>query len=153
LKILIMNNLFKYEFEKLNPNEIKEIINRCAGCDILEINAIEDFSQNNYDNKYFIKYIKDDRYGFWDIEWGWKRAEGTPISTGTGFFQHRIKIAPFKVEFDVKSSVFAKHNKKKQLQDYMFIYINKKCKHYKQAIIEETERFINFLDATNTKEK
>jgi len=48
LKILIMNNLFKYEFEKLNPNEIKEIINRCAGCDILEINAIGNATKINH---------------------------------------------------------------------------------------------------------
>ena len=42
-----MNTTFKIEFEKLNPNEIKEIVNRCAGHDILEIDALKDVFQNN----------------------------------------------------------------------------------------------------------
>lgn len=145
-----MNNLFKNEFENLKANEMKEIINRCAGHDILEIDALKDFLQNNYASKYFMKYINDDRYGFWNIEWGWKRAEGMPISTGTGYFQFRIKITPFRIEFENANgnsfNPFSLASKKKNLEEYIFIYINIKCPHYKQAVREETEKFIKMID-------
>ena len=148
-----MNNLFKHEFENLNASEIKEIVNRCAGRDILEIDALKDVFQNNYASKYFIKYINDDKYGFWNIEWGWKRAEGMPMSTGTGFFQYRLKITPFKVEVENANgngdNPFSKPISRKHLEEYLFVYINKKCPHYKQAIREETERFIKMIDFTS----
>ena len=54
-----MNNLFKQEFQNLNFNELKAIINGFAGFDILDINALEDIAQNNYDRKFFMKYIEN----------------------------------------------------------------------------------------------
>ena len=34
-----MNHKFKEEFKKLNPEQLKEIINACAGQDILQENV------------------------------------------------------------------------------------------------------------------
>ena len=137
-----MNDQFKNEFRNLNLEDFKNIINRLAGHDILQSSDI------NKPPAHFIKYIEDDNYGFWNVEWGWKSisVKGFPMG---GHFQFRIKITPFKIEFENIHSTFnpfAPIYKRKQLEDYLYIYINKNCPHYKQAIKEETERFIKMLD-------
>jgi len=139
-----MNNLFKNEFKGLNKNAIINIVNGCAGQEILTSNSALTVP------KCFIKYIEDDSYGFWDIEWGWKSVKCNNVLP-SGFFQFRIKLTPFKVEFENTNSSFNpfKTNNKKQLQDYWYILIHKNCQHYKHAIIDETNKFINKLELFN----
>lgn len=143
-----MNKEFKNEFMKLNPQEIKDIINRCAQQDILSKNLYDSFKGNNVDT-YTINYIDNDEYGFWNIEWNWKQIYHVNMAFATGLYQNRIKITPFKIEVESASNVsnpFAGQHKRKQLEDYLFIYINKKCSNYKRAIREETEKFIKMLE-------
>lgn len=145
-----MNILFKNEFAQLDPNDIKAILNACAGQDILEQDVTKVLS-DNYNGKYYIKYMNDDNYGFWTVQWGWKKATNMPINMGTGFFEHGIKITPFKVEFENQdiSNPFCKYRCRKSAEEYLFAYINKKCPHYKQAVLEETQKFIQNLDVPN----
>lgn len=138
-----MNNKFKEEFKKLNAEKIKYIINRCAEHDFLEI--------NKNSNNSFIKYIDDDEYGYWVVEWGYKKIPYNNMFLGCGYFENSIIIKPFKIEFKINNKALYPFNTngKKQLEDYLFVYINNQCPHYKQAIIEETEKFIKFLDTDN----
>ena len=144
-----MNNLFKEEFKKLNKTKLKEIINGCAGQDILEHGFSTTFSKDAGYSKnkttYAITYVKDDNYGFWSVQWQWKTNYYVDMPIG-GIFENSIKITPFNVTFDIDSfAPFANTNKKKNLKEYLFIYINKQCPHYKQAVKEEAEKFITFL--------
>ena len=142
-----MNNLFRTEFSNLDANKIKEIVNRCAGQEILQNDIVQTINTTN--SLYYIKYIEDEDYGFWNVQWGWK-SNKYPMPMG-GFFEHKIKITPFKLEFEntTSSNPYCKQNNRKQLEDYIQIYINKYCPHYKQAILEETKNFIKFLDISN----
>ena len=145
-----MNIQFKEEFKKLNPKEIKDIINACAGQDILEQEVTQNLS-NNYNGKYFIKYMEDENYGFWTVQWGWKKATNMPINMGTGFFEYSIKITPFRIEFENQniSNPFCKYRCRKSMEEHIPIYINKKCPHYKQAIMEQAQSFVDFLGTPN----
>lgn len=146
-----MNTKFKNEFKNLIPEDIKLIINRCAGMDILEYDVVKDIS-HNYSNKYFLKYIDDDRYGYWVIGYGWKKVQTESMSIGSGIFEYQIKITPFRVYFENNYgkalNPYSKQQKQKQLEEYMLIYINKKCPNYKNAIIEETKEFIKFIEGS-----
>ena len=139
-----MNKLFRNEFSSLDANKIKEIVNRCAGQDILQNDIVQTIKNAN--NLYYIKYIENEDYGFWNIQWGWKNNK-FPMPMG-GFFEYGIKITPFKLEFENTSSQnpYCKPHNRKQLEEYIQLFINKYCPHYKQAILEETEKFIKFLD-------
>lgn len=145
-----MNIQFKEEFKKLNPEEIKDIINACAGHDILEHDVAKVLS-SNYNGKYFIKYMEDENYGFWAVQWGWEKATNMPINMGTGFFEYSIKISPFKIEFENQniSNPFCKYRCRKNVEEHIPIYINKKCPHYKQAIMEQAQSFVDFLGTPN----
>ena len=93
--------------------------------------------------------MEDDNYGFWDVEWGWKQIYYLNMATGSGYFTNRIKITPFRIEvesLDKSINPYSKPNTKKHLEEYLYLYINKKCPHYKQAVIEETEKFFKMLD-------
>lgn len=144
-----MNIDFKNEFKNLNPEEIKQIINGCAGNDILE-EDITKFPTRQYSNKYAIKYIDDSHYGFWVVQYGLKKADSMPISIGTSIFEYQIKITPTRVYFEShhgkSSNPYALPTKRKSLEEYLFLYINKQCPNYKKAILEETQKFLNFLD-------
>ena len=145
-----MNKEFKEEFKNLNIDEIKELVNRCAGTEILGPKAPDGRSNC------FVKHIDDDSYGFWDIEWGLKTVHRGDIFLGE-HFQYRIKATPFRVDFEnTSNSTYNpnfKTNDKKHFEEYFYLYINRKCKHYKQAIIEETDKFIKFLGISNEEEK
>ena len=145
-----MNHIFKEEFKKLKPEDIKNIINACAGQDILEHDVAKVLS-NNYDGKYFIKYMEDEKYGFWTIQFGWKKATNMPMQMGTGFFDYSIKITPFKVEFENLNiaNPFCKYRCRKSVEEHIPVYINQKCPHYKQAIMEEAQNFVNFLEPSS----
>ena len=151
-----MNNQFKTEFKNLNATEIKDIINGCAGRDILTKKLNNDKYLENASDSYFIKYIDNENYGFWTIQWGWKQIYYDNMSIGTGFFENSIKISPFKIEFDntnANFNPFSKPSKQKYLEEYLFVYINKHCPHYKQALVEETEKFMQMLDMKKTRLK
>ena len=139
-----MNKQFKNEFKNLNASELREIINRCAGQEILQNDFVETIKKTT--DLYYIKYIEDEDYGFWSVQWGWKNTK-FPMSVG-GYFQYGIKITPFKIEFENTTTLnpYCRSNNQKQLEDYLHIYINKKCPHYKQVIVEETKKFISMLD-------
>lgn len=142
-----MNKEFKEEFKNLNSNEIKELINKCAGQEILE-------SANNLKISHFIKYIENESYGFWIVEWARKKVQHFNMAFGVDIFEFSIKITPFKVEFEnshLTLNPFSRTNNKKLLEDYLPIFINKNCPHYKHAIIEETKKFIQYLDMDKDK--
>lgn len=146
-----MNNQFKSEFKNLSKEEIKKIINGCAGRDILETSFIENIKVNNYDTLYNIVYVDNEKYGFWVVEWNLKKFENNFFG-GYRHFENTIKISPFRIDFEIVKSTFnsfASAHSKKQLEEYMQVYINRKCPHYKQTIIEETENFIKMLDYGN----
>lgn len=146
-----MNVKFKDEFKKLNPEQLKEIINACAGQDILQENVAKVISKN-YDGKYHIFYVDDYDYGFWTVQWGWKKATNMPINMGTGFFEYSIKITPFKIEFENTniSNPFCKYRCRKAVEEHIPLYINKKCPHYRQAVMEEAQNFVDFLGKPDT---
>lgn len=146
-----MNDQFKSEFKKLNPDEIKYIINGCAGRDVLETKFSDAWQTNNKDTVYTILYIDDENYGFWNIEWCFKKFDnGFSINGGYGSFKYRIKITPFRIDFyNADSNEFNPYsspNRKTQVQDYLQIYINKKCPNYKQAAMDEMEKFFHKID-------
>ena len=85
-----MNNQFKTEFKNLNATEIKDIINGCAGRDILTKKLNNDKYLENASDSYFIKYLDNENYGFWTIQWGWKQIYYDNMATGTGFFENSI---------------------------------------------------------------
>lgn len=147
-----MNQQFYDEFKKLNPEEIKEIVNRCAGQDILE-ESVTNFPHKEFSNKYFIKHIQDEEYGFWVVEWGWKKSDNKYMMIPSGYFEHQIKITPFRLEFQNvngnSSSPYTSASKRKNVEEYIQVYINKKCPHYIQAVREKTEQFIQMLDIDN----
>lgn len=143
-----MNNQFKNEFKNLNKDKIKEIVNRCARFNILETEFSTNLNINNLKTAYFIKYIEDENYGFWDVEWSWKKFPNF-LSNGVGNFEYRIKISPFEILFENSNSSFNPYsngNSKQQCKDYLQIYINKSCPHYKQAIVEEMEKFLKKIE-------
>lgn len=149
-----MNLQFKNEFKNLDKNDIIKYVNGCAGADILGTEFVNNIQLNNPESAYFIKYIEnDDDYGFWIIEWSWRKIKLPHMIIASGFFEHSIKITPFKIEFNnapsTRPNPYIKNHNKKQLEDYLYIYINKKCPTYKQAIIEETQKFIQKIDMFN----
>lgn len=140
-----MNNQFKKEFQNLDVEQIKYILNRCAGQDILQ----DDISHGG--RSCFIKYIEDDSYGFWTVQWRWEKFTVNNTIWG-GEFKNKIKITPFKVEFENTHSEFnpfSNANRIKQATEYLQLYIHKKCPTYVQAIREETESFIQMLEGFN----
>ncbi|MBO5884326.1 MAG: hypothetical protein J6Q51_00855 [Clostridia bacterium] len=147
-----MNQQFKEEFKNLNPEDIQEIINRCAGQDVLE-ESITKFPQKEYTSKFYLKYMPDVEYGFWIVEWGWKKSTNPTIFLGSGYFEHQIKITPFRLEFQNvngnSSNPYSSANKRKNVEEYLQVYINKKCPHYIQAVREKTEQFIQMIDIDN----
>ena len=144
-----MNEQFKNEFKNMNPSEIIEMINRYAGREFLEINS----DYFNSRNSCFISYIENNHYGFWDIEWGWEKSKSEKNIISTGNFKHRIKLSPFRIDFEnMGATPYSKTITRKQLEERLFILINKKCPHYKQAIMEETKNFIKMLDMFSGKQ-
>lgn len=144
-----MNKLFEEEFRKLNTEDLRTIINGCAGKNILEYGFNENICKNaGYSRNeitYSIDYIEDDEDGFWCVQWQWENSYYQDMVIG-GYFENTIKIKPFNVTFKVDYlSPFNEENKKKNLKEYIYLYINKKCPHYKEAIKEESEKFITFL--------
>ena len=142
-----MNTLFKEEFAKLNPEDIKEIINRCSTVVCLQHDITKTLNITDPNNTYFIKYIPDDDYGFWIVEWNYQKIKVGPMPMSTAKFASSVKITPFKIEFENTSGTLTSLDKT-HIQDYLQVYINKKCLHYKQAVIEETERFFKKIDPT-----
>lgn len=141
-----MNKKFKKEFASLNPYDLKYIINRCAGKDILLTNFVDNINIQDKTSAYYIKYLDNNEYGYWNIEWNWK-SSNTYSMIPCGLFQHQIKITPFRIDFNSDTNAtLTDITNKKQLQEYLFLYINNKCPHYKQAITEETTKFLNFLN-------
>lgn len=149
-----MNIQFKNQFKNLNSEEIKHIVNGCAGRDILELPINGNEMPSNSKTCYYIKYLDNDGYGFWVVQWGWKPICHKNMKLEGGFFEFGIKITPFKIEFENDKNSFNPfintHNKK-NLEEYLYIYINKKCPDYKKAVIEEVDKFIKFLDITTDK--
>jgi hypothetical protein len=148
-----MNDRFKEEFKQLNPDDIKTIINGCANNDILEfdINKTLDLKETSY----HISYIDNEEdYGYWVIQWKYKKISNPHMPMSTWTFENYIKITPFRLEFENKNTSFnpyTNHHHKKQLEEYIFIYINKCCPNYINAIKEETDRFINMITIPNIK--
>ena len=93
-----MNIQFKEEFKKLNKDKLKFIINGCAGRDILETDITQTNQKSHYNYLYYMSYIDDEKYGYWTIQWGYKKLTTGVFTTG-GNFEFSIKITPFKVEF------------------------------------------------------
>ena len=143
-----MNNQFKLEFEKLNKDDIKEIVNKCANFYLLQKDITKHIDAYN-NEKYAITYVEDENYGFYAILWDWQQFN---IGFG-GNFKNMIKLTPFLVTYNIKGINPFNANSKKQLQEYLFIYISKKCPHYKQAITEETQKFLNMLYNTKDNEQ
>lgn len=140
-----MNEQFKEEFKKLNAEEIKDIVNRCGEHNVFV----------NCNDECFIKYMDNDEYGFWTIQWGMQKVQYMGMNFGCGFFKNSIKLTPFRLEFEVTNeptNAYVKPRNKKSLEEYLQLYINRKCPHYKQAIMEETEKFIKMLDVPNNLE-
>lgn len=145
-----MNIQFKEEFKKLNKDKLKFIINGCAGRDILETDITQTNQKSHYNDLYYMSYIDDEKYGYWTIQWGYKKLTNGVFTTG-GNFEFSIKITPFKVEFYNANSFnpFVNTHKQKQLEDYIPIYINQVCPHYIETIREETEKFIKMINFNN----
>ena len=144
-----MNEQFKNEFKNMNPSDIVEMVNRCAGIKFLENNS----DYFNSKNSCFIAHIENNDYGFWDIEWGWEKSKSEKMIIDSGNFKHRIKLSPFRIDFEnIGATPYSKTITRKQLEERLFILINKNCPHYKQAIMEETKKFIKMLDMFSGKQ-
>ena len=134
---------FKEEFKNLDKEKLKDIINACAGRDVLETDFSKSINVKNPSTMYHIVYVDNEEYGFWVVNWSFKKFKNSFLPSNFGFFDSKIKITPFKIEYE---NVDILTNSKKQLEEYIFIHINKKCPHYKQAIKEKTEKFISMLE-------
>ena len=142
-----MNSEFKKEFQLLNKDDIKEIVNKCAHFYLLQKDITKCLDAYN-NEKYVITYVDDENYGFYAIQWDWQDHHYNNWVIG-GSFKSQIKLTPFNVTHDINGINPFNANSKKQLQEYLFLYISKKCPHYKQAIVEETQKFLNMLYGKN----
>ena len=143
---------FKNEFKSLNANKIKEIVNRCAGQDILNYSFSGNKVNVGNNDLYSINYIEDENFGFWMVQWNWEKNYHLNILLG-GQFQNSIKITPFNIFFNITTpDPYKKMHKQQLLKDYLHIYIHKQCPNYVNAIKQETEKFIKFLEKTNEDE-
>ena len=137
-----MNTKFKEEFKNLNPEDIKNMLDSCGGHSV--------FTSNK--DTCFIKFFDDDNYGFWIIQWGLQKVKCLDMTLGCGFYKNTIKLTPFRAEFDMANdsiNPYVKPRNRKSLEEYLQLYIGRKCPHYSQAIREETEKFIKRLETFN----
>ena len=148
-----MNEAFKEEFKQLSIEKLKAIINGCAGRDLLEKNLNETLTLS--ETSYHMKHINsEDDYGFWIVQWKYKKVTHENMPMSTWMFENSIKITPFRIEFENKNTSFnpfTHPHHRKQLEEYIFIYINQCCPNYINAIREETDRFIKMISFNETK--
>lgn len=135
---------FKKEFKNLDEIALKNIINRCAKNNILKTYFAGNLHGKNLNKVYHIIYIDDEKYGFWLVEWSFKNYKNNIIKDiFYGYFEHRIKIYPFEIEYE---NVSISLNQKSQLENRIFSYINNECPHYKEAFDKNIKNSVATLE-------
>ena len=93
-----MNYLLKKEFMRLNENGLTNYVSKITGLNLINKKPAEVNNLDDDATAYEIKYIDDDKYGFWCIRWDWKQSKiAEEENEVKGFFQNKLIIEPFKV--------------------------------------------------------
>ena len=133
-----MNYLFKKEFMSLNKAQLARFVARIAGVKLTNNSPIKKNTPSD-PTLYEIKYVDDDKYGYWCINWDWKESNVLEDETITGgYFKWTLKIEPFvvSVRHGNERRRMIGLTFRKQIQKYLI----RNCPHFKQAF-EETYNF------------
>lgn len=134
-----MNYLLKKEFMRLNENGLTNYVSKITGLNLINKKPAEVNNLDDDATAYEIKYIDDDKYGFWCIKWDWKQSKiAEEENEVKGFFQNKLIIEPFKVSANYLKSkqenyLIDNYSLRKELEKYF----NQNCPHFKQAFEED----------------